>query len=95
MNEFEGILERIENKKNDYRRYDFSQIENIALMTFFDLAQEFDNVEDFYNLCVAIPESFFNLDARLYLMDSKTNTLLLAATTNTGRAIAYSSSPRG
>ena len=87
MNVFEGILERIENKKNDYRRYDFSQIENIALMTFFDLAQEFDNVEDFYNLCVAIPESFFNLDARLYLMDPKTNTLLLSATTNRGERL--------
>ena len=87
MNVFEGILERIENKKNDYRRYDFLQIENIALMTFFDLAQEFDDVEDFYNLCVAIPESFFNLNARLYLMDAKTNTLLLAATTKQGEQL--------
>ena len=72
-----------------------AQIENIAFMTFFDLAQEFDDVEDFHNLCVAIPKSFFNLDARLYLMDTKANTLLLTATTNTRRAIIYSSSRRG
>ena len=84
---FEDILKRIENKKNDYQQYDFTQIENIAFMTFFDLAQEFDDVEDFHNLCVAIPKSFFNLDARLYLMDTRANTLLLTATTNQGEQL--------
>jgi signal transduction histidine kinase len=79
---FEEILERIKNKINDYRRYDFSQKENSALMTFFDLAQEFDDLEDFHNLCVAIPKSFFNVDARLYLSDAKAGALLLAASTN-------------
>jgi signal transduction histidine kinase len=90
---FKDILERIENKKDDYQRYKFTQIENIAFMTFFDLAQEFDNVKDFYNLCVAIPKSFFNLDARLYLMDSKTNTLLLTATTIQGGQLHAPPSP--
>jgi signal transduction histidine kinase len=84
---FEDILKRIENKKNDYQQYNFTQIENIAFMTFFDLAQEFDDVKDFHNLCVAIPKSFFNLDARLYLMDIKANTLLLTATTNQGEQL--------
>jgi hypothetical protein len=81
------ILKRIENKKNDYQQYNFTQIENIAFMTFFDLAQEFDDVEDFHNLCIAILKSFFNLDARLYLMDTKANTLLLTATTNEGEQL--------
>jgi len=84
---FEDILKRIENKKNDYQQYNFTQIENIAFMTFFDLAQEFDDVEDYHNLCVAIPKSIFNLDARLYLMDTKANTLLLTATTNQGEQL--------
>lgn len=75
------IIERIENKKSDYQRYNFTQIENNALMTFFDLAQEFESIEDFYNLCVAIPKGFFNLEARLYLIDPKLNTMLLAAKT--------------
>jgi signal transduction histidine kinase len=98
---FEDILKRIENKKNDYQQYNFTQIENIACMTFFDLAQEFDDVEDFRNLCVAIPKSLFNLDARLYLMDTKANTMLLTATTNQGEQlytpppaeVKYSESP--
>ena len=78
---FREIIDRIEHKKTDYQRYNFTQIENNALMTFFDLAQEFENIEDFYNLCVAIPKGFFNLDARLYLIDPKLNTMLLAART--------------
>lgn len=69
------ISERIEQKKSDYQRYDFSQLEKNALATFFDLAQEFSDIEDLYALCVAIPKSFFDLDARLYLVDPKTNTL--------------------
>ncbi len=75
------ISERIENKKIDYLRYNFTQIEKNALAIFFDLAQEFGGIEDFYNLCVAIPKSFFNLNARLYLIDPKLNALTLFATT--------------
>ena len=83
----EYILERIENKKNDYQRYNFTPIENNAIMTFFDLAQEFDSIDDFYTLCVAIPKVFFNLDARLYLIDPKSNTMLLTANTDKGHAL--------
>jgi signal transduction histidine kinase len=75
------ILERIESKKRDYALYNFKQTENNALTTFFDLAQEFDSLDDFYNLCVAIPKGFFSLDAKLYLIDPKTNDLSLSAST--------------
>jgi signal transduction histidine kinase len=75
------ILERIEDKKKDYERYDFSQVEFSAMMTFFDLAQEFDDIDDYYHLCIAIPKSFFNFDARLYLRDYETNTLHLTTKT--------------
>ncbi|MBI5640468.1 MAG: sensor histidine kinase [Nitrospirae bacterium] len=76
-----NVTERIERKKADYQRYDFTRVENDALKTFFDLAQEFDGIEDFYRLCVAIPASFFDLDARLYITDPKLNALSLMATT--------------
>lgn len=75
------ILERIESKKDDYIRYNFTQTEDNALKTFFDLSQELDNIEHFYHLCVAIPKSFFDLEGRLYLTDPKTNQLALMATT--------------
>ncbi len=82
MDRFKYISERIETKKVDYQRYNFTQTENSALKTFFDLAQEFDSIEDFYVLCVAIPRSFFNLEAYLYLVDPKLNALALTAKTD-------------
>jgi signal transduction histidine kinase len=75
------IVERIEKKKADYQHYNFSDTENSALKTFFDLAQEFDSLDAFYLLSVAIPKSFYGLNARLYIVSPKTNALCLAATT--------------
>jgi len=81
MDSLSQILDRIDEKKRDYALYNFKQTENNALTTFFDLAQEFDSLEDFCNLCVAIPKGFFDLDAKLYLIDPKTNDLSLTAAT--------------
>ncbi len=77
-----SILDRIEIKKGAYDRYNFSRLEYCAMMTFFDLAQEFDDLEEYYHLCVAIPKSFFGLDSRLYLRDSGSNALRLIARTD-------------
>ncbi len=82
MGKLEYIYRRIEGKKADYSGYNFSQIENDALKTFFDLAQEFDDIDYFYNLCVAIPKGFFNLDACLYLIDPGLGKLVLVAKTD-------------
>ncbi len=73
------ILERIESKKNDFLHYDFSQTESNALAAFFDLAQEFDGIEDFYCLCTAIPKGFFGLEARFYVIEPGMNGLALVA----------------
>lgn len=81
MNSLPHILERIYSKKRDYALYNFRQTENNALTTFFDLAQELDSLEDFCNLCVAIPKGFFDLEAKLYLIDPKTNDLSLISST--------------
>lgn len=77
----EYIYNRIEGKKYDYLDYNFTQTENSALKSFFDLSQEFDRIEDFYNLCVAIPRSFFNVGAHLYIVDPKLNAMILVAST--------------
>lgn len=88
-----SILERIEVKKSDYLRYNFSQTENNALKTFFDLAQEFGSIYDFNILCVAVPKSFFDLDARLYLIDPRSNALGLAAKSDDGAYGLHTSPP--
>ncbi len=85
MTSLNDILKRIEIKKANYKLYNFTQRENDALKTFFDLAQEFGSIEDFYVLCVAIPKAFFDLEARLYLVDPRTNKhSLFAKTENNG-----------
>lgn len=84
MSDQDYIYKRIEGKKFDYLDYNFTQTENSAFKSFFDLAQEFDNIEDFYNLCVAIPKSFFNVEARLYIVEPKLNIMTLVATTHDG-----------
>jgi len=82
MNILNRILERIELKKQDYDRYNFAKVEYCAMMTFFDLAQEFDDLDEYYRLCIAIPKGFFNLDSRLYLRDFQSDDLRLAARTD-------------
>ncbi|MGD2080238.1 MAG: HAMP domain-containing sensor histidine kinase [Nitrospirota bacterium] len=81
MHPYGYIVERIEQKKHNYRGYGFAETENTAFKTFFDLAQEFDDIEDLYKLCVAIPQAFFSLKAGLYVMDPGSGRLALAAST--------------
>ncbi len=81
MATFKYILDRIESKRNDFRQYNFTQTESSALATFFDLSQEFDSIEDFYKLCVAIPKIFFNLETRLYIIEQRTTNITLVAQT--------------
>ncbi len=75
------VLEKVKLKKQTYHQYDLSSVESSALMTFFDLAQEFEKIEDFHYLCVAIPKVFFDLDAGLYLLDVKTEQMSLVSST--------------
>jgi signal transduction histidine kinase len=88
------IVQRINSKKHDYVTYDFSHIENSALTTFFDLAQEFEDIEDFYFLCVYMPKVFFNLDARLYLIDPKMQKIVLVSKTEDGDVALHDSPPQ-
>ncbi|GKT29990.1 HAMP domain-containing histidine kinase, partial [Aduncisulcus paluster] len=53
------IQRRIHEKMDDYKDYSFSATEKRALMIFFDLAQEFDSLEDFLPLYLAMgPDDF-------------------------------------
>jgi signal transduction histidine kinase len=81
MHPYGYIAERIEQKKQNYLGYGFGETENTAFKTFFDLAQEFDDIEDLYRLCVLIPQAFFSLKARLYVMSPRSGRLALASST--------------
>ncbi|MBW2108768.1 MAG: sensor histidine kinase, partial [Deltaproteobacteria bacterium] len=80
----ERVLTRLEKKKADYTTYGFSRVESNALKTYFDLAQEFDDIQDVYQVSVGIPKSFFGLEARLYVVDPRRGGLSLVASTEDG-----------
>jgi len=65
------ICHRVREKSESYRRYNFSPKYNDFLKAFFDLAQEFDSLEDFYRICVAVPLEMTGLDTELYLGDRR------------------------
>ena len=83
------IFSRVEDKKRDYAKYDFSNQQDSALKTFFDLAQEFESLEDLYLVCVAVPKTHFGLDTNLFMVDSKREVLVLVCTSKKG----YQGSP--
>ncbi|MBT4289669.1 MAG: HAMP domain-containing histidine kinase [Deltaproteobacteria bacterium] len=64
-----AIIERISDKIKDYEKYSFSDQQDCALKTFFDLAQEFEDQSDFYEICVLIPKVFFKFECNLYLLN--------------------------
>lgn len=80
----EFILVRIRQKKQDYIRYNFSREQNDLLRTFFDLAQEYDSLEDFYCICVGILHEFMHLESSLYLLDESENQLHLICDSKDG-----------
>jgi signal transduction histidine kinase len=84
MEDLAYIFSRVEDKKRDYAQYDFSNQQDNALKTFFDLAQEFESLEDLYLVCVAVVKTHFGLDTNLYMVDSKREVLVLVCTSKKG-----------
>ena len=67
--EMSAVLSRIRQKREDYERYHFSREQGRALRAFFDLAQEFETLENFYRVAVFVPKEFLGFDACLYMVD--------------------------
>jgi signal transduction histidine kinase len=89
MEDLTYIFSRAKDKKRDYAQYDFSNQQDSALKTFFDLAQEFESLEDLYRVCVAVVKTFFGLDTNLFMVDRKREVLVLVCTSKNG----YQGSP--
>jgi len=71
-------LQRLRKKKSDYEQYDFNSLQTRALMAFFDLAQEYETLENFYRVAVFVPKEFLGFDCCLYLVDYQTKQLRMA-----------------
>ncbi len=69
------IFQKVEQKKEAYRKYNFERLKEEAFATFFDLAQEFTFLEHLYMVSVAVPKIFFDVDSELYIIDPKTKKL--------------------
>lgn len=93
MSNTDYIDQRIQYKHESYKKYGFSVTESIALATFFDLAQEFDSIQDLYILCVSVPKMFFNKDARLYMIEPKLGSIVLVSTTDGASEDLYARPP--
>lgn len=61
------LCRRIRDKAESYEQYNFSQGRNDFLKAFFDLAQEYDSLEDFYRICVSVPLALVGVASSLYL----------------------------
>ena len=66
--DLDKILVRIREKRQSFQEYNFSTLENDALKTFFDLAQEYETLENLYRSVVGVIKEFFGWDSRLYLL---------------------------
>ena len=61
------VRKRVEQKRHDYIAYDFSLKKNDILKTFFDLAQEYSSLENFYRICVVVLHESLHVENILYL----------------------------
>ncbi len=74
------VFRRIREKIADYKNYHFSREQIHALAIFFDLAQEFNILEDLYTLSVCTPKAIFGIDASLYILNEQDSFAIKSST---------------
>ncbi len=62
------VAARVKEKRQTFQEYRFGPLKDDALKTFYDLAQEYETMENFYRVAVSVIEEFFGLDSRLNLI---------------------------
>ncbi len=77
--DFRQIKKRIAEKQQDYIDYGFTRAQDDILKIFLDLAQEYENLEDFYQICIAVPCLYNDIKAGLYLYDNNRKKMRLFA----------------
>lgn len=66
--DLEIVVARVKEKRQNFLEYNFGTLRDDFLKTFFDLAQEYETLENFYRICVSVVKEFFDLNCRLYLL---------------------------
>ncbi|MGQ9921925.1 MAG: sensor histidine kinase [Desulfobacca sp.] len=65
--DLEVVRKRVLEKKMNYQEYNFGPLKDDAIKTFFDLAQEYETLENLFRVCVSVIKEFFGLESRLFL----------------------------
>ena len=84
QSKLESVRQRIREKLKNYNLYNFERLQEEAFASFFDLAQEYTTLENLYLVCALVPKEFFDLDARLYLLDRDGNNLGFVCSSTSG-----------
>jgi len=82
--DLEAVCRRIREKAESYEKYNFSQGRNDFLKAFFDLAQEYDSLDDFYRICVSVPLALVGVASALYLCQGADKGLHLVCSSERG-----------
>lgn len=82
--DLEAVCRRIREKAESYDKYNFSQGRNDFLKAFFDLAQEYDSLDDFYRICVSVPLALVGISSALYLCQGEGSGLQLVCSSERG-----------
>ncbi|NDY42932.1 HAMP domain-containing histidine kinase [Dissulfurirhabdus thermomarina] len=93
--ELSSVLSRIRKKRDDYEIYNFDKVQGRALRAFFDLAQEFETLDNFYRVCVFVPKVFMGFDSCLYLVQRETGRLLTVCDSLNGLNVRDMPPPEG
>jgi len=78
------IQKRVRDKLVDHTRYNFTQLQNNLLKSFFDLVQEYDRLDDFYRICVVVLLESMQVESALYIIDSEEKQLKLVCNSQEG-----------
>jgi signal transduction histidine kinase len=89
------IQKRVRQKLEDHVRYDFSQLQNNLLKSFFDLVQEYTQLEDFYRITVAVLLEAMHVESALYFLDDEEKHLKIVCTSREGIIREQRSIPTG
>jgi len=82
--DLDQICQRVREKSISYDRYNFSDRYNDFLKAFFDLSQEYDSLDDFTRICIAVPLEMTGFPCALYLVDDKKKELQLVCDSDRG-----------